>query len=45
MKFPKKKIININKFYKEYIQTLNDVLNSVDFKKLKMFSNYYKKLF
>ncbi len=44
MKFPKKKIINIDKFYREYTQTLNDVLNSVDFKKLKMFSELLQKI-
>ena len=43
MKFPKKKIKNINSFYQEYIKVLNQTLKQVDLKKLKLISDLIEK--
>ena len=43
MKFPKKKIKNIDSFYQEYIKVLNQTLKQVDIKKLKLISNLIEK--
>ena len=43
MKFPKKKIDNINNFYKEYTKTLSEVLHSLNLKNLSRFSDLLEK--
>ena len=43
MKFPKKKIKNINLFYNEYIDVLNKTLKNADLKKIKLASNLIEK--
>ena len=43
MKFPKKKIDNINNFYEEYTKTLSEVLHSLNLKNLSRFSDLLEK--